>query len=34
VRGYPTWIIRGERREGVLSLAQLAELSGFPDNSK
>ncbi|NEO83788.1 MAG: hypothetical protein F6J87_05925 [Spirulina sp. SIO3F2] len=26
---YPTWIINGKDYEGVLSLAQLAEISGF-----
>jgi len=30
VRGYPTWIIAGERLEGVQSLGRLAELSRFP----
>jgi hypothetical protein len=29
VKAYPTWVIKAERREGVLSLDQLAELSGF-----
>ena len=29
VRSFPTWDIRGERREGVLSLETLAMLSGF-----
>jgi hypothetical protein len=29
IRGYPTWMIDGRRYEGVLSLARLAELSGF-----
>jgi hypothetical protein len=31
VRGYPTWTIRGQRHEGVLSLARLAELSSFSE---
>jgi hypothetical protein len=31
VRGYPTWIVGGQRHEGVLSLARLAELSRFVD---
>jgi hypothetical protein len=30
VRGYPTWIIGGERHEGVLPLDRLAALSRFP----
>ena len=30
VRVYPTWVIGGERREGVLSLEELAKLSRFP----
>ncbi|HEV8439276.1 MAG TPA: hypothetical protein VGT40_14375 [Methylomirabilota bacterium] len=29
VKAYPTWVLGGERREGVLSLDQLAELSRF-----
>jgi hypothetical protein len=29
VKAYPTWVVNSERREGVLSLEQLAELSGF-----
>jgi len=29
VRRYPTWIVRGERYEGVLSLDELARASGF-----
>ena len=29
VRTYPTWTISGHRREGVMSLDVLAELSGF-----
>jgi uncharacterized membrane protein len=29
VRAYPTWVIGGQRREGVLSLEDLARLSGF-----
>ena len=29
VRAYPTWIVSSERREGVLSLDQLAEMSRF-----
>jgi uncharacterized membrane protein len=30
VRVYPTWVIGRERREGVLSLDELAKLSQFP----
>ena len=29
LKGYPTWVIRGERVEGDRTLAELAELSGF-----
>ncbi|MFQ5899014.1 MAG: hypothetical protein ACE5JN_12335 [Candidatus Methylomirabilia bacterium] len=29
VRRYPTWIIAGQRYEGVLSLGRLAEISGL-----
>jgi len=29
VKAYPTWIVSNERREGVLSLDQLAEMSRF-----
>lgn len=29
VRAYPTWIINGERLEGVLDLAHLAQASRF-----
>lgn len=29
IKVYPTWFIKGARYEGVLSLARLAELSGF-----
>jgi hypothetical protein len=29
VKAYPTWVVKGQRREGVLSLDQLADLSGF-----
>ena len=29
IRAFPTWTIRGERREGVLPLETLAALSGF-----
>jgi hypothetical protein len=30
VRAYPTWIIGNQRLEGVLTLEELARLSGFP----
>jgi len=29
VRAYPTWVINGEKYEGVMSLDRLAELSKF-----
>ena len=29
VRSYPTWVIDGQKYEGVLSLDKLAELSKF-----
>ena len=29
VRSYPTWVIGTQRREGVLTLEELARLSGF-----
>jgi hypothetical protein len=29
VKAYPTWVVKNERREGVLSLDELADLSGF-----
>ncbi len=29
VKAYPTWVVNSERREGVLSLDQLAEMSRF-----
>ena len=37
IRSYPTWVIRGDKRQGALGLAQLARLSGFappPDATK
>ena len=34
VKVYPTWIVSNERRQGVLSLDQLAELSHFRYESK
>lgn len=30
VKVYPTWVVGGERYEGVLSLERLAEASRFP----
>jgi hypothetical protein len=30
VNVYPTWIIRGTRHEGLLSVDELARHSGFP----
>ena len=29
MRAYPTWVIGGQKYEGVLSLDRLAELSKF-----
>ena len=29
MRAYPTWVIGGQKYEGVLSLDRLAELSQF-----
>jgi hypothetical protein len=29
VKAYPTWVINGHTREGVLTLDQLADLSGY-----
>jgi len=29
VKAYPTWVVGDQRREGVLSLDQLADLSRF-----
>jgi len=34
VKAYPTWIVNKERREGVMSLDQLADLSHFSYSSK
>jgi hypothetical protein len=36
VRAYPTWIIGSQRHEGVLTLEELARMSGFsqPDAAK
>ncbi|HXJ83609.1 MAG TPA: hypothetical protein VMS64_33585 [Candidatus Methylomirabilis sp.] len=34
VKVYPTWVVSNERREGVLSLDQLAEMSRFSDATK
>lgn len=30
VRAYPTWVVGGQRTEGVMSLERLAEASRFP----
>ena len=32
VKAYPTWVFRGERREGVQSLEELKRWSGFADS--
>jgi hypothetical protein len=29
IKSFPTWVIKDERVEGVLSLTDLAERSGF-----
>jgi glutaredoxin len=29
IRTYPTWIINGQRREGILTAEDLAQYSGF-----
>lgn len=29
VKAYPTWVVNNRHREGVLSLDQLADMSGF-----
>jgi hypothetical protein len=29
VRKYPTWVIRGTRYEGVMSLEEIAKAAGF-----
>jgi hypothetical protein len=29
VRAYPTWMIDGQKHEGVISIERLAELSSF-----
>jgi protein-disulfide isomerase len=34
VKAYPTWVVNGERVEGVLSLDRLAELSRFQSAPK
>lgn len=31
VRRYPTWIVGGQRHEGVMSLDELARLSRFAE---
>ena len=32
VQAFPTWVIGGNKREGVQSLEALAEASDFPKN--
>jgi hypothetical protein len=34
VKAFPTWVINGEAREGVMTLDQLAELSKFRYEAK
>lgn len=34
IRAFPTWEIAGQKIEGVLSLEQLAQMSGYPAPSK
>ena len=34
VKAYPTWVINGQTREGVLTLDQLAEMSKFRYEAK
>jgi hypothetical protein len=34
VKAYPTWVLKNERREGVLTLDQLADLSRFTYSAK
>ncbi len=34
IRRYPTWIMRGERSEGVLSVDELARMSRFDDAAR
>jgi hypothetical protein len=34
VKAYPTWVVSDQRREGVLSLDQLAEMSRFIYSTK
>ncbi len=34
VKAYPTWVLKTERREGVMTLDQLAELSRFTYSTK
>ena len=33
VKRYPTWMIKGERHEGILTLERLAELSGYRETA-
>jgi hypothetical protein len=34
VRAYPTWVLKGERREGVMSLEELESWSQFPSSAQ
>jgi glutaredoxin len=34
VRAYPTWVLKGDRREGVMSLDELESWSGFRSAAK
>lgn len=34
VKAYPTWVVNGERVEGVLTLDRLAEMSRFRSPTK
>ena len=34
VKSYPTWVINGQTREGVLTLYKLAEMSRFQYEAK
>ena len=34
VRAYPTWVLKGERREGVMSLEELERWSQFPSSAQ
>jgi hypothetical protein len=34
VRKFPTWVLRGQKHEGLMSLEQLAQASGFAPAAK